>query len=283
MVRCIWISKVDKYLITRYSKRGNKMLLNQPFLFISAILFLLGIIMISYKWWLAYLLITLFPFLIFSRKNQNFHFLLSIILTFLCCLFLFQIVNIKLMDLDISREVRILLNRLSLFIFIFGLYILHLFHKKKISFFQNKPNWNNQIKLPFHTIKLLKFFIIGLLLTTVIFTPFIAQQGTSYIKSILLFCILFSLINSICEELLWRGILLSTLSKLTTDRYAIGLTSLGFGLLHLSIGIPFSISLLFSIGGVVYALIVLKTNSIYPAILLHFLMNIGMVLSGWIL
>jgi uncharacterized protein len=40
------------------------------------------------------------------------------------------------------------------------------------------------------------------------------------------------------------------------------------------------ICLLFSFGGLFYGIVVVKTNSIYPAILFHFAANMGMVLSG---
>ncbi|MGD6957411.1 CPBP family glutamic-type intramembrane protease [Rossellomorea aquimaris] len=35
-------------------------------------------------------------------------------------------------------------------------------------------------------------------------------------------------------------------------------------------------------GGLFYAIVVLKTESIYPSIAFHMVMNLGMVLNGWI-
>nr|WP_280157667.1 CPBP family glutamic-type intramembrane protease [Priestia aryabhattai]MDH3131841.1 hypothetical protein [Priestia aryabhattai] len=38
----------------------------------------------------------------------------------------------------------------------------------------------------------------------------------------------------------------------------------------------------FSFGGLFYAFVVLKTKSIYPAVVFHFIINLGMVFNGWI-
>lgn len=42
------------------------------------------------------------------------------------------------------------------------------------------------------------------------------------------------------------------------------------------------LGLLFSFCGILNAIVVLKTESIYPSIIFHMVMNIGMVLNGWI-
>ncbi|WP_147533322.1 CPBP family intramembrane glutamic endopeptidase [Bacillus marasmi] len=137
--------------------------------------------------------------------------------------------------------------------------------------------------MPFHSVKFSHFFLIGLIILTISFVPIIVQQELSYIESILLFNLLFSIINATLEELIWRGLMLSSLKEFVSNRSAVIITSIGFGLLHLTVGIPFIFSLLFSIGGLFYAFVVMKTNSIYPAIIFHFVINVGMVLSGLIL
>lgn len=98
----------------------------------------------------------------------------------------------------------------------------------------------------------------------------------------MLFCLFFSLINAVFEEVIWRGLLLSTLKKYTSVGYAVVVTSVGFGLFHLSIGFSIYLSLLISVAGLIYALITLKTNSLYPSIIFHIIINIGMVFSGLI-
>ncbi|MEJ9222613.1 CPBP family intramembrane glutamic endopeptidase [Priestia aryabhattai] len=124
--------------------------------------------------------------------------------------------------------------------------------------------------------------MFGLIGSATIFVPLLFVEDISYTKSFVIYGIVFSVINAILEELLWRGIMLSHLKSNLSTFYAVFITSIGFGLLHISIGIPVIMSLLFSLGGLFYAFVVLKTKSIYPAIVFHFIINLGMVFNGWI-
>lgn len=247
----------------------------------------MGIILTSYSIWLGSVFI-LFLLLIIYITNGKYRFLTAIIFSFLVSFSFFQITNIFIDSISIPVEIRVLLKRSLLIIIVSGLFLTYIFNKKEFSFFNHNPKWDNPVFFPFlwkgfHSIKASHFLLIALLINVAIFTPFILQQQISDIKSILLFCILFSIINGFLEELIWRGVLLSCFKEYTSDFYAIFMTSLGFGFQHISIGIPFYISLFFSIGGFFYAAIVFRTNSIYPAVIWHIFMNIGMVLSGMIL
>ncbi|MEH7273264.1 CPBP family intramembrane glutamic endopeptidase [Neobacillus vireti] len=184
---------------------------------------------------------------------------------------------------DLSAKTKTLLNRSLLIIIVAGLVFTQLFYKQKIFIFSQVPKWNSTITLPFHTIKVSYFLIIGLAVSSTLLIPMVLNQEISDIKSMVLFGILFAIINATLEEIIWRGILLSSIRKYVSTFYAIMITSLGFGLLHISIGIPLLISLLFSFGGLFYAIVVLKTNSIYPAIIFHIVINLGMVFNGWII
>ncbi|MGI8385958.1 CPBP family intramembrane glutamic endopeptidase [Robertmurraya sp. P23] len=167
-------------------------------------------------------------------------------------------------------------------IIVAGLYISHRVSKKEFFFYHQMPRWSRVIELPFHSIKLYNLMIIVILSSGAAFLPFALQQE-SITKSFIIFCLLFSLINATLEEWIWRGILLSSLVKYATVSYALVVTSIGFGLLHLIIGIPLFLCLFFSVGGLFYGVLVLKTNSIFPSIIFHIVINIGMVLSGFIL
>ncbi|WP_233201426.1 CPBP family intramembrane glutamic endopeptidase [Sporosarcina sp. P13] len=136
--------------------------------------------------------------------------------------------------------------------------------------------------MPFHTIKLSTFLLIGLFGSSTIFVSVLTPEKISYLKSIVIFAILFAILNATLEELIWRGTMLSSLKRNVSTCYAVLITSIGFGLLHISIGIPVIISLLFSFGGFFYAMVVLKSKSIYPSILFHIIINLGMVFNGWI-
>jgi len=195
----------------------------------------------------------------------------------------FQLGSIYIDGWNISAEMKILINRSFLLFIIIGAVISLMLFKQKISIFALLPDWQSSINMPYHKIKLPYFLLIALMGSSVILIPIFLHQETSYVKSILLFGILFAVINATLEEILWRGILLSNLKENISTFYAVFITSIGFGLLHLSIGIPFIVCLLFSFGGLFYAIVVLKTNSIYPSILFHMVINLGMVLNGWII
>lgn len=215
--------------------------------------------------------------------NPQTRFINALYIVFLISFILFQLLNNWVAATEIRNEWRIIVNRLSLSIIIIGLYITHLLYRQPVSFFHRKPDWSGHLKLPGHAVPMFRFWFIGIVVNVAIYIPLIVMQGGESAKSLLLFALLFSLINAAFEEMIWRGPLFSSLMQHTSVSYALGITSIGFGLLHLAIGIPLTISLLFSAAGLFYGFIVYKTNSIYPAILFHFLLNIGMVLSGWIL
>lgn len=252
------------------------------FLPLLSLVFFLGIIVISNNSWVIGGSI-LFLLLIIYTAKKEYRQLILIFIAFLVSFWIYELLNIYLENYELSRELRVLLNRFLLSIIVLGLCVAHLFNKKKISFFNNKPIMNSNIVMPFHSVKLSHFFLIGLIISTISFVPIIVQQELSYIESILLFTLLFSIINATLEELIWRGLMLSSLKEFVSIRSAVIITSIGFGLLHLTVGIPFIFSLLFSIGGLFYAIVVMKTNSIYPSIIFHFVINVGMVLSGLIL
>ncbi|WP_077212250.1 CPBP family intramembrane glutamic endopeptidase [Bacillus dakarensis] len=185
--------------------------------------------------------------------------------------------------LTISKELKIILNRLFLVWIIAGVLMNFLFFKKKVSWYNSKPDWKNPIVLPFHRVNTFWFWMIGIVVNVMVYLFFIVQKDIEYILSLILFGLCFSLLNAVFEEIIWRGIMLSALKEFTSTGYAIIVTSIGFGLLHLSIGFSISLSLLISVTGVIYAVITLKTNSIYPGIVFHVVINMGMVLSGFII
>ena len=78
----------------------------------------------------------------------------------------------------------------------------------------------------------------------------------------------------ITEELLYRGVGLSLLLERTAAPVAVGVTALLFGLGH---GLVLSLAA-FVWFGIVVALVRLRTDSIYPAIVVHCMFNaIGMI------
>ncbi|MEH7112896.1 type II CAAX endopeptidase family protein [Neobacillus niacini] len=251
-------------------------------LIIMAVLFFGGIASISYQQGIVTAFVFLgFVILLFFNKEKRF--ILSLLLSFLIGFLIFMVSNNFIGTLTISKEMKILLNRLFLIFIIIGMVLNYLIFKKKVSWYNEKPDWKNPIVLPFHKINIFWFWIIGIVVNGTVYLFFILQKDVEYLQSLFLFCLLFSLINAVFEEIIWRGIMLSALKEFTSTGYAIFVTSVGFGLLHLAIGFSIPLSLLISVAGVVYAIITLKTKSIYPSFAFHIVINIGMVYSGFII
>ncbi|WP_175639312.1 CPBP family intramembrane glutamic endopeptidase [Metabacillus schmidteae] len=185
--------------------------------------------------------------------------------------------------MTISNEFKIIVNRLFLVVILLGIFFHLRLFKKKVSWYNAKPDWKNPINLPFHKVNTFWFWMIGIVVNGIVYLFFIVQKDVEYIVLLFWFCLFFSLINAVFEEVIWRGVMLSALNEFTSTGYAIFVTSVGFGLLHLAIGFSIPLSLLISVAGVIYAVITLKTNSVYPSIVFHIIINIGMVYSGFII
>jgi uncharacterized protein len=268
-----------------YSNRG--VIITEPSrqkvsLTLLAILFFIGIIVISLQMWVIVLAVVVLLFLM-NKMGKNSRSISSLFICLLISLSIYQLFNQYLVILDMPREVRIIFNRGLLIIIVAGVCVSHWLNGQRISFYFQMPKWNERIELPLHSMKLSYFMIIVIIVSSSTFLPFILQKQLPFSKSFFLFCFLFSILNATLEEVIWRGILLSNLERYVSVGYALFITSIGFGLLHLIIGIPFFISLCFSLGGLFYGIVVIKTNSIFPSIIFHFVINIGMVLSGYIL
>ncbi|MFP8783165.1 CPBP family intramembrane glutamic endopeptidase [Planococcus plakortidis] len=247
-----------------------------------AILFFLGIAAISYQ--LEVLSLFIFTgFVIWLFVNNKNRFLISLLLSFLIGFAVFIIANGFVETMVVPQELKIILNRLFLGFILIGIVFNHLLFKKKLVWYNRKPDWTNPVRLPFHHVNVFWFWLIGIAVNGIVYSFFIARQDLESIQSLLVFCLVFSLINAVFEEVIWRGIMLAALQELVSAGYAVAVTSIGFGLLHLAIGFPVLLSLVIALAGVIYAVITLKTNSIYPSIIFHFVINIGMVYSGLII
>ncbi|MEC1524571.1 type II CAAX endopeptidase family protein [Neobacillus niacini] len=252
-------------------------------LIIMAALFFLGITSISYQQVGFSLLVFMGFVILLLLVDKEKRFVQSLLLAFLIGFVIFMVSNDFVGTMNISKEIKIILNRLFLVFIIIGIVSNLLLFSKKVTWYNNKPDWKNPIVLPFHKVNTFWFWLIGIIVNVIIYVFFIAQKDIEYIQTLFLFCLFFSIINAVFEEFIWRGILLSALQEHTSTGFAVFVTSVGFGLLHLSIGFSIFLSLLISVAGVIYALITLKTNSIYPSIVFHIVINIGMVYSGFII
>jgi len=79
-----------------------------------------------------------------------------------------------------------------------------------------------------------------------------------------------SLAPAICEEIFFRGFIYGNLEKITTNKNAIIISSLLFGIFHIYPAKIITTALL----GISFSYIVYLSKSIYPAILMHFINNL---------
>lgn len=79
----------------------------------------------------------------------------------------------------------------------------------------------------------------------------------------------FAVAPAICEELAFRGFILTGFCRNGRDRLAIGLSALAFGVMHMIPQQVFNATLL----GIVLGLIAVRSNSLLPGVLFHFLFN----------
>jgi uncharacterized protein len=187
-----------------------------------------------------------------------------------------------------SKEWSIFLSRLSLLIILIPVAVGSLFNKTPFIKYWRKPDMNEMIVFPFiwsgfHRTTVKRFLLIALSVNLLVFLPLLVANGWSFAQKVWLIAILFSVTNAVLEELIWRGSLLSRFSDQLGDQWAVVLTSVGFGLQHYSLGFPWGVCLAFSIGGMFFGGITIRSNSIFPSIGWHIVLNMLMVLSGVIL
>ena len=93
---------------------------------------------------------------------------------------------------------------------------------------------------------------------------------------------MFALVPAVCEELAFRGFILSGLERQHRTRSAILLSALMFGFLHVLMSLfqqLFNATLL----GIVLGLLAVRSRSILPGIVFHFLNNAIAVVRGELL
>jgi membrane protease YdiL (CAAX protease family) len=94
--------------------------------------------------------------------------------------------------------------------------------------------------------------------------------------------LIFSAVNAVLEEFTWRGFVLSRLTDLSGKKISLLAMSLSFGLYHYSLGFSISTCFFFSLGGIYFGGVTLRSKGLLPAIIMHISMNILFVAVGLI-
>jgi len=90
----------------------------------------------------------------------------------------------------------------------------------------------------------------------------------------------FAIVNSILEEVLWRGFILGRLVDYIGEKQGLIISSIAFGFYHLSLGFPIWVCLVFAIGGFYIGGIAIKSKGILAPIIMHFFVNMAFVSFG---
>lgn len=109
-----------------------------------------------------------------------------------------------------------------------------------------------------------------------------AAGGTDWMR-LLWFGLLFSIVNSVLEEAVWRGQLLSRQAHGLGEAKALLWVSFCFGLSHYDLGFSLPVCLAFAVGGFFMGGAALRSRGLLAPMLMHFVMNMVFVLFGMII
>ncbi|MEH7246060.1 CPBP family intramembrane glutamic endopeptidase [Neobacillus niacini] len=146
-------------------------------------------------------------------------------------------------------------------------YVIRKFNKK-ISLFLKKTELIKRIQLPFAVntiyLSIIIIGIISVLLLLMLITMDV-RMDVSHILSLFLF----ALIHALLQEVIWRGILLTQMIKITNETYAILFTSIAFAFNTTIFGFSVALILLYLVLGILFGFLTTKYKSVLPAILAH--------------
>lgn len=213
-----------------------------------------------------------------SEKNRVFVWTL---VSFSSGLFIFIYVDRIILELSFSHTELLLLNRLLLALPILLMcYVIGKF-KTKVFAFTFKMEWDNQIILPFiwwgfKKISVRAFLIIFLTLHLLFLLHYMWKSEPIFLNS-LMEALLFSILNGVLVEVLWRGILLTRLVHIIGEKMAILFTSLSCALAYYLFGYSIHFCIVFFIIGLFNGATTCKTKSLIPAIIFNFLFTLILI------
>lgn len=109
-----------------------------------------------------------------------------------------------------------------------------------------------------------------------VFFAFTTELSYSFI----LYGILFSVVNALLEEFIWRGFILTRLLDISNEKTALIVSALAFGLYHISLQFPIWVCLIFAIGGFYIGGSTIKSRGLLSPIIMHVMVNLVFVFSG---
>jgi membrane protease YdiL (CAAX protease family) len=123
-----------------------------------------------------------------------------------------------------------------------------------------------------------RFTLVFSLLWVCVAVLFSIKNELGY--NIIFYGIIFSIVNALLEEFIWRGFVLARLIGITTEKIALIVSSMAFGLYHYSLNFPLWLCLVFAIGGFYMGGSAIKSKGLLSPVIMHFAVNIAFVSIG---
>ena len=95
--------------------------------------------------------------------------------------------------------------------------------------------------------------------------------------------VLFATVNSLLEEIVWRGLILPRAVSLVGEKQALIITALSFGMYHISFGFPIWACLIFSVGGIYMGGTSIMSKGLLAPFVMHLFVNMIFVVFGMII
>ena len=184
-----------------------------------------------------------------------------------------------------TEELAVILSRFGLIGYIFIFSILLLLIKPNLNLF-HIGNFKRTIRFPLiwsgHADPIWRFLLIFCGICLASFPAIMIGGGGELTTRLIGYGLLFALVNSILEEIIWRGFILGRLVDITGEKIGLLVSSFAFGFYHYSLGFPLYVCLLFSIGGFYMGGAALKSKGLSAGVMMHFVMNLLFVFGGFI-
>ncbi|PYY26230.1 CAAX amino terminal protease family protein [Paenibacillus illinoisensis] len=203
--------------------------------------------------------------------------------------FLREWINEVCYSLRVANEVRIILSRFSVIAYIVPFLMINV---RSIFSAEVLRVGNFRASISFPLIwrgkedpvwRFLGIFAVVMVIGTSYFIySYASGLNHNEFRLLLYYGLIFSLVNSILEEWVWRGVALSQYIKWSGSVYGLIVTSLLFGMSHYDLGFSIWVCIAFSIGGFFMGGVAIRSKGIIASILMHIYMNIIFTMTGMI-
>ena len=188
-------------------------------------------------------------------------------------------------DLPYHPNILLIIDKVLLLIPIMMiLYVCYKF-KHNILFFFKRVQWKKTVTFVFlgkERIKLtvLQLLLLAVFMTVLCYLPFMTTMSYQIERRWLLLLLAYAIVSSLMEEVLWRGLIMAMMKKLTNEQMAIFFSSAAYGLSYLMFGFSIAVCLFIALFGCLWAYMTIRAESLVPAMIWHSIFHIFTIFSG---